>query len=568
MTNKLIIWTLALILALTLATSLIPAPLPMLWREQELRVCKGMDAVPTLGGLPDTIRFVHSTTDQATYPPSYTLRPQNISTADPLTWTMTTNLHQLSPRMPLTGTTPQAITLAPTGLQTLFTSNIYQGALTVTVLAPTTTLDTPHTITVTVVITDTLFHSLFLPLALSVSESAVPSNVPNDPDYARQWGLDKVRAPQAWSLSQGDGVLVAVLDTGADFNHADLAGKLRADVDKDYVNNDENAQDDHGHGTHISGIIAATTDNNLGVAGLGWHANVLPLKVLAHDGNGYIADLGEAIYDATDLGAKVINLSMGTPPSKPYYCTDYPYLVDALRYAYEHNVLTVVSAGNYNTDPAKVLPANCPYVLAVAATDNQDHRASFSDHGAAVDIAAPGTTIYSTYFPNTYANNSGTSMAAPFVCGLAALIWAKYPAYTPEQVSAAILDHAVDLGEPGWDENFGCGRIDAAASVINGTTQTKSTCKPNALIGQPLTTTLHREATDITAYALGQLIIMPQPNTNVATLQMHGLTLQHTLPSGALLVHVTPGEEWATARRLMRQDQVAYAHPNILVTLQ
>ncbi len=306
---------------------------------------------------------------------------------------------------------------------------------------------------------------VYLPLVMRSYRPPPPPPVyPNDPYYSSyyssQWGLSKIRAPEAWALSRGTGVLIAVLDTGTDYSHPDLSGKVRIDIDRDYINGDKDAMDDNGHGTHVAGIAAAATNNSQGVAGLGWEATILPLKVMAANGSGTTDQLIPAIYYAADQGAKVVNMSLGGAGSCP---EDLRVAVD---YAYSRGVLLVAAAGN-NGANVSIFPANCTHVLGVAATTLSDTRASFSNYGAHVSVAAPGTSIYST-LPGGYGYMQGTSMATPFVAGLAALVYARFPSYTPDQVASAILDNAQDLGTTGWDPYYGCGRIDAFRSLWDG----------------------------------------------------------------------------------------------------
>lgn len=325
-------------------------------------------------------------------------------------------------------------------------------------------------------------HQIFFPL-IQITDTMIPWQ-PNDPYYSSQWAFEKTGALAAWQSSHGAGMLLAVLDSGVDFQHVDLMNKARRDLDWDFVNDDDDAQDDFGHGTHVSGIAAATTNNGEGVVGVGWDAEILPLKVLDEDGHGSISDVIAAIYYATDAGADIINMSFNTSADYPLYCIQMPALLAALEYAYQHDVLIVASAGNNGIDAAQTAPANCPYVLTVAATTSTDSVAFFSNYGEAVDVAAPGASIYSTFLGNTYRVKSGTSMAAPFVAGVASLVWSRHPDYTPDAVAAAILDTAMDLGESGWDPVFGCGRVDVAAAVTTEG-QTSSSCRGQTPLAAP-----------------------------------------------------------------------------------
>jgi len=325
----------------------------------------------------------------------------------------------------------------------------YRGSLTVTADQPITGALVPFPV--------------YLPLVMRAYRPPPPPPVyPNDSYYGYQWGLTKVRAPEAWALSQGQGVLIAILDTGTDYTHSDLSGKVRTDIDYDFINNDSDARDDNGHGTHVSGIAAAATNNGIGVAGMGWDASILPVKVLNNSGSGNSALLAAGIYYAADHGARVINMSLGGPYSCP---SDLQAAVD---YAYSRGVLLVAAAGNRPRIIAPPFPANCTHVLGVAATTSSDTLAGFSNSGNHVSVAAPGDDIYSTLQGGGYGYMDGTSMATPFVAGLAALVYSRFPTYTPDQAASAMLDNAQDLGSTGWDIYYGCGRIDAFQALWEG----------------------------------------------------------------------------------------------------
>jgi len=279
---------------------------------------------------------------------------------------------------------------------------------------------------------------------------------PDDPHYAGKWWWEAIRAAIAWDVTTGSGaVVIAIVDTGVDVDHPDLAAKIVPGYD--FVNGDSDPDDDHGHGTHVAGIAAAVTNNGAGVAGTSWGAHIMPLKVLAADGYGYSSDVAEAIAYAVDHGAQIINLSLGdTEPSST--------IAAATEYAYEGGALTAAAAGN-NGRRILFYPAANDHVVGVAATTDVDTRASFSNYGPHVDVAAPGVGIYSTY-PGTYSAKSGTSMATPFVSGLATLVWSVNPALTAAQVQSVIEGSADDLGDPGRDDSFGWGRINAAQATV------------------------------------------------------------------------------------------------------
>ncbi len=283
--------------------------------------------------------------------------------------------------------------------------------------------------------------------------------IPNDPYFGSQWGMSKIQAPAAWDEATGGAdVTNANVDTGVDLGHPDLNDKIVPGWD--FVNDDSLAQDDHGHGTHVAGIAAAETNNLQGVAGVSWGARIMPIKVLAGDGNGYYSDVAQGVLYACSHGAQIINLSLGG--SNPSFV-----LEDALEQAYAQGCLIAAAAGNdggYGVD----YPAAYPEAIAVAATDQYDQRAYFSDYGPEIDLAAPGVGTYSTLWKpgeHTYGYKSGTSMSTPHVAGLAAVIWSVCPEMTNNDLRGVLQTTAQDLGAPGWDQYYGYGRIDAEQAV-------------------------------------------------------------------------------------------------------
>ncbi len=288
---------------------------------------------------------------------------------------------------------------------------------------------------------------------------------PNDPGLRRQWGLAKIGAPRAWDVTTGLGakVTIAVLDTGVDLRHPDLRGRVVNGPNVAYGTDD--SQDDESHGTHVAGIAAAATNNKVGVAGVSWGATVLAVKVLNKSGSGTSCDIAVGIIEAADRDVDVINMSLGGAFTCPA-----AFRV-AVAYAEQKGALVVASSGNdgFVASPQSA-PANCPGVLGVGATDIRDEPSSFTTFGGSVDVAAPGTDILSTFFDpkknaSTYATQSGTSMSAPFVSGLAALLKAKHPDWTPAQVAARIVESVDDLGPAGRDDFYGAGRINAARAL-------------------------------------------------------------------------------------------------------
>ena len=277
---------------------------------------------------------------------------------------------------------------------------------------------------------------------------------PNDPRYPEQWHLPSVSAPQAWDVTTGSSqVTIAVIDTGVDYNHPDLAGRCVAGYN--YVMRNSDPMDDNGHGTHVAGIAAAVGNNSTGVAGMDWQARIMPLKVLDASGAGYDSDVAAAIRYAADNGARVINLSLGGP--------DYSYaLAEAVNYAYNRGATVVAASGNGGSSVS--YPAACDHAIAVGALDSANALAYFSNRGPALDLTAPGVSILSTV-PGGYQRMSGTSMASPVVAGCASLVLAAHPAYTSSQVESALKSGATDLGSPGFDTDFGYGKVNADAAV-------------------------------------------------------------------------------------------------------
>jgi subtilisin family serine protease len=285
-----------------------------------------------------------------------------------------------------------------------------------------------------------------------------------DPLARHQWAIGKIGLKKAWDVEIGDpSVTVAVLDTGVAAAHPDLQGRILPGVD--VYNDDEDATDDHGHGTHVAGTVVASANNGLGVAGVAYGSKVLPVKVLSARGSGGSCDIMFGIVEAVDRGAAILNLSLGMAAPCPLAFRA------AVEYATYKKALIVASSGNDALQGGpSAAPANCPGVLGVGASDPTDKPATFSTFGPQVDVAAPGVAILSTTInPKTkkfgYEAWQGTSMAAPHVAGLAALIRSKHPDWTPQQIADAITQTADDRGPKGRDDFFGYGRINAAKAL-------------------------------------------------------------------------------------------------------
>lgn len=318
--------------------------------------------------------------------------------------------------------------------------------------------------------------------------------IPNDPDFSSLWGLNNtgqaggtpdadIDAPEAWDITTGNrSTIVAVIDTGVDYNHPDLAANIWTNPDEipgdgidndgngyvddvhgyDFVNHDADPMDDQGHGTHVAGTIGAVGNNGVGVAGINWQVQIMALKFLDATGSGSTSDAIDALNYAVANGATIVNASWGGDPYSQA-------LYDAIRNARDAGVIFVAAAGNNgaNNDQAPFYPAgyDLANIIAVAATDRNDRLASFSNYGATtVDLAAPGVDILSTKPNNTYQTASGTSMAAPHVAGVAALVRGLHPDWTYQQVIDQVLNSVDSV--PGLAGRTATGgRLNAARAV-------------------------------------------------------------------------------------------------------
>jgi subtilisin family serine protease len=330
-----------------------------------------------------------------------------------------------------------------------------------------------------------------------VEQTRTTQFVPNDPFFATSnswshgfddlWGLKKIDCVAAWDSSRGSNVIVAIIDTGIDYTRAEIAAMLWTNAAENVSNNlDDDANgytndvrgwnfvsrnnaptDGHGHGTHVAGTVAAEGNNGKGVIGVAWGARVMALKALSDEGLGYDSQLAEAIVYAANNGADIINASWG---SSGYSAT----MADAINYATSLGVLFVAAAGNSAEDVRRAFPAGLSAVVCVGATDGADQKASFSNFGPRLDVAAPGVSILSLRAANTSLGQivsndfvvlNGTSMAAPHTAGTAALLLSLQPALTVELLRQTLRISARDLSPPGRDDTYGSGRISASNAL-------------------------------------------------------------------------------------------------------
>ena len=275
-----------------------------------------------------------------------------------------------------------------------------------------------------------------------------------DPSFNRSWALPKIEAPDAWDISTGDGIIVAVLDTGVDGTHPDLVANMVPGWN--IFDNNDNTADVHNHGTWVAGTIAAAANNGMGSAGVAWSAEIMPVRIAAPDATAFFSTIANGIRWAADHGAKVVNVSYsGVAGSST--------IRSAAQYLRNKGGVLVVSAGNsgsrLNYSPSDV-------IMAVSATNSNDQRPNWSSYGSYVDIAAPGESIFTTSRGGGYNFVQGTSFSSPIVAATAALMFSANQELTPADLDRLILSTTTDLGEPGFDDFYGAGRVDAAAAVF------------------------------------------------------------------------------------------------------
>lgn len=300
-------------------------------------------------------------------------------------------------------------------------------------------------------------------------------SLPNDPLYGsaslwaqegKQWYLPQIQANQAWDLTKGQSIVVAVIDTGLDLNHPDLQGQWVQGYNE--LNPSSPPQDDQGHGTHVSGIISAAMNNSIGIAGIAPSSKIMPVKVLDSSGNGDDMDVATGIHWAADHGANIINLSLGEGLNSTGTFDSSEYITEAIHYAQSKGILVVAAAGNDGVGTISY-PAALPGVLSVAATTSENKLTDFSNYGLGLSLEAPGDRILSTYplaLSSGYAYLWGTSMASPMVSAVAALIWSANPTWTSSQVTHKLLASATDPQKMGWTETQGFGLVNALKGVL------------------------------------------------------------------------------------------------------
>ncbi len=316
----------------------------------------------------------------------------------------------------------------------------------------------------------------YVELDMAVTHDAVVS----DPSYSSSWALPKIQTPFAWDNANGSGVTIAILDTGVDSMHPDLAPNMVPGWNT--YDNNADTSDVYGHGTKVAGTAAMAANNSIGSAGVAWGAKIMPVRISAPDGNvAYWSTVAQGIYWAADHGAKVVNISYsGVSGSST--------VQSAAQYLRNKGGVVVVSAGNTG---GLLGYAASDSMLVAAATDSNDLRASWSSYGSYVDISAPGVNIYTTLRGGGYGNVSGTSFSSPIVAATAALMISANNNLSPVDIEQILKSTAADLGTADYDDYYGAGRIDAAKAVLAAqsiikTSTSLDTQAPTILITSPV----------------------------------------------------------------------------------
>ncbi len=411
------------------------------------------------------------------------------------------------------------------------------------------------------------------------------AGTPDDADYNEQWALNNtgqsggtadadMDAPEAWDIETGSSdVVVAIIDTGIRLDHEDLQNNLWINPGEipdngldddtngfiddingwDFCNsassitmcdapNDNDPTDEVGHGTHVSGIVAAEGNNAVGVSGINWDASLMAIKVFDPLQRTTLEKLADGISYATANGANIINLSLGDP-AEHAPCDDMQSVVDVIEDAVNKGVLVVASSGNEN-DIFVSCPAALDVVVAVGATTDEDDRWSLSNRGIHIDVSAPGDQIYSTARSDIapYENRSGTSMSSPYVAGLAALLWGNNPDLTAADVRTIIENTAEDKGTGGYDVEFGHGRVNAfqalqvVASLNLSPTQVSFTM--DQVEAMPLTQTI--QLTSVATAPITWGVIISPTSSWVQSITPSSGTLSAAAPLDVSLVVTRP----------------------------
>ncbi len=312
-------------------------------------------------------------------------------------------------------------------------------------------------------------HVEFAELDQAVDFSAIP----NDPQFPNAWHLPKIQAPAAWSSTVADGITIAILDTGVNGSHSDLASQMLPGWNA--VDGSTTTSDIHGHGTAVAGTAAAASNNANGVAAVAWNAKIIPVRVTNQsNGFAYFSDIARGLNWAADNGADVANISFDVTTSSS--------VSTAAQYLRGKGGVVVVAAGNSGVDPGY---SDNPNMISVSSTNSADAKSAFSNYGNYIDVGAPGEHILTTNNSGSYSNWSGTSFASPVTAGVVALIMRANPNLTPGEIET-VLENSADKVAGGWHPYYGNGRVNAANAVqLAMNTRTADTTPPTATLFSP-----------------------------------------------------------------------------------
>jgi subtilisin-like proprotein convertase family protein len=393
-------------------------------------------------------------------------------------------------------------------------------------------------------------------------------SIPNDPSFGSLWGLSNngsqggllnadINIEPAWALGTATSIVTAVIDTGVDYTHPDLASNIWTNTDEvagngidddgngfvddvrgwDFVNNDSDPMDDNGHGTHVAGTIGAVGNNGIGVTGVAWTASIMPLKFLDQSGSGSLSDAIKAIQYARVNGAKIINASWGGGGFSSA-------LQSAISQFITSGGLFVAAAGNEatNNDVTPSYPANYQGVISVGASTRTDTRASFSNYGTSVDVFAPGQSILSTLPGNRYGSLSGTSMATPQVAGALALLWGQNPTLSATTISQALIN-STDNVLRASNSTHGRINVGAAATSLRASNPTTppTTTPPTTPVSRSFGIQGNFAIADATAAgaSVQRFTINVNENIRIQDLDVQ-LQIQHTYASDLVIRLIAP----------------------------
>lgn len=323
----------------------------------------------------------------------------------------------------------------------------------------------------------------------------------NDPYLGSQYHIPKIQAPTAWDTTLGQGVTIAILDSGVDSNHPDLASRIVPGWN--FYDNNSNTSDVFGHGTLVAGAAAASSNNSIGVAGVAGSAKIMPIRITDLSGYGLFSAMAQAVIYAADNSVKVVNLSFGAGGSFS--------VQSAGNYLKSKGGLLFISAGNYSTEEISE-PSDS--VIVVSATDSSDRKTSWSSYGQFVDLSAPGAGIWTTVRGGGYSSANGTSFSAPITAGVAALVLSANPRLNSNQVQDILFQSSVDLGTVGKDIYFGHGRVNAASAVQLALTTT------GLLDTEVPTVSIQSPTSGSTVSGTVQISVVATDNTQVKEVQL------------------------------------------------